>query len=117
MTNQRITALLDDLRLLDPQRYELVQALRKQILDLDSSVTEEVKYGGILFSTQQAFCGIFSYTKHVSLEFGQGASLPDPWTSLEGEGKFRRHIKLLSAQDIIDKHVDEYLRLALKAGE
>ena len=83
---------------------------------LDSSITEEVKYGGILFSAEKPFCGIFSYAKHVSLEFGAGASLPDKFKVLEGEGKLRRHIKLSSAQDIAEKHVGEYLLLALKAS-
>ncbi len=84
---------------------------------MDSSISEEVKYGGILFSVEKPFCGIFSYAKHVSLEFGAGASLPDKFKVLEGEGKLRRHIKLLSAQDITKKHVSEYLLLTLKASQ
>jgi hypothetical protein len=78
-------------------------------------VSEEVKYGGLLFSQGAPFCGVFSYTRHVSLEFGEGASLPDPHQVLEGAGKLRRHIKLGSLQDISDKHVGEYLVLALQA--
>ena len=116
MPTERISKLLEDLRLLDPERYELVQALRKIILALDPSISEEVKYGGILFSAGQPFCGIFAYSKHVSLEFGAGASLPDKFKVLEGEGKLRRHIKLSSAHDIAAKHVREYLVLALKAS-
>jgi hypothetical protein len=116
MPTERISKLLEDLRLLDPEHFELVQALRKIILALDSSIREEVKYGGILFSAGQPFCGIFAYSKHVSLEFGAGASLPDKFKVLEGEGKLRRHIKLSSAQDIAEKHVAEYLVLALKAS-
>lgn len=117
MTNDRISKLLDDIRLLDSERFELVQALRKIILGLDASISEEVKYGGLLFSAVKPFCGVFSYAKHVSLEFGEGASLPDKFKVLEGEGKFRRHIKLLSAQDITGKHVRDYLALALKMSE
>lgn len=116
MPTDRISKLLDDIRLLDPARFELVQALRKIILGLDSSISEEVKYGGILFFAEKPFCGIFSYTKHVSLEFGAGASLADKFKVLEGEGKFRRHIKLSSEQEIAEKHVGEYLLLALKAS-
>lgn len=116
MPADRIAKLLDDIRLIDPERFELVQALRKIILGLESSITEEVKYGGILFSADKPFCGIFSYTKHVSLEFGAGASLPDTFKVLEGEGKFRRHIKLASAEDIAAKHVSEYLLWALQAS-
>ena len=115
MSDSRITKLLNDLRFLDPERYELVQALRKIILGLDSSITEEVKYGGLLFSADKPFCGIFSYAKHVSLEFGEGASLADKFNVLEGQGKFRRHIKLSSAADISEKHVREYLVLAHEA--
>lgn len=116
MVTERISKLLEDIRLLDQGRFELVQSLREIILGLAPSISEEVKYGGVLFSAGKPFCGIFSYTKHVSLEFGDGASLPDKYKVLEGEGKLRRHIKLLSAQDISGKHVREYLALALKAS-
>jgi len=116
MPADRITKLLEDIRLVSPARFELVQALREIILDLDASITEEIKYGGFLFSADKSFCGIFSYTKHVSLEFGEGATLPDKFNVLEGEGKFRRHIKLFSEQDISEKHVREYLALALAAS-
>ena len=108
MSADRISKLLEDIRLLDQARFELVQGLTP-------SISEEVKYGGILFSAGQPFCGVFSYAKHVSLEFGAGASLPDKYKVLEGEGKLRRHIKLSSALDISGKHVREYLALALKA--
>ncbi|MES2947666.1 MAG: DUF1801 domain-containing protein [Pseudomonadota bacterium] len=116
MPSQRTTQLLEDIRFLDEDRFELVQALRKLILDLDDSVSEEVKYGGLLFSANTAFCGVFSYKKHVSLEFGDGVSLPDPHQVLEGAGKLRRHIKLSSRQAIADKHVSEYLSLAFQAA-
>ena len=116
MTADRISKLLEDIRLLDGGRFELVQALREIILGLDSSISEEVKYGGFLFSAEKPFCGVFSYAKHVSLEFGDGASLLDRFHVLEGEGKLRRHIKLSSPQDITDKHVSEYLVWALKAS-
>ena len=116
MTPDRSAKLLEDIRLLDSGRFELVQALREIILSLDFSIAEEVKYGGLLFSAEKPFCGVFSYAKHVSLEFGAGASLQDKFNVLEGEGKLRRHIKLSSVQDITDKHVREYLVLAMKAA-
>lgn len=115
MPADRISKLLEDIRLLDYERFELVQALRNIILGLVPSISEEVKYGGILFSAEKPFCGIFLYAKHVSLEFGNGASLPDKFKKLEGEGKLRRHIKLTSVSDVMEKHVGEYLLLALKA--
>ncbi len=116
MSADRISTLLEDIRLIDSGRFALVHALRELILGLDSSISEEVKYGGFLFSAKKPFCGVFSYAKHVSLEFSAGASLVDKLNVLEGEGKLRRHIKLSSPQDITDKHVREYLVLALKAS-
>jgi len=116
MTADRISKLLEDVRFLDQGRYELVQSLREIILGLAPSVTEEVKYGGILFSNGESFCGVFSYAKHVSLEFGAGGSLPDRYGVLEGGGKFRRHIKLTSVDEIAGKHVRKYLALALAAS-
>ncbi|MDD4912118.1 MAG: DUF1801 domain-containing protein [Sideroxydans sp.] len=115
MSNDRVTKMLEDIRLLSEDRFTLVQSLRKRILDMEG-ISEEVKYGGILFAADKPFCGIFSYAKHVSLEFSAGAALPDKHKVLEGDGKLRRHIKLFSIQDIESKHVRDYLVLARKAS-
>lgn len=117
MTEDRIAQFLEDARFLGDERFNLMQSLREEALSLDKSISEEVKYGGILFTGSKPFCGIFSYAKHVSLEFSEGASLPDKHKVLEGEGKFRRHIKLFSQGDIAAKHVRDYLVLAYKASQ
>ncbi|MDP1636226.1 MAG: DUF1801 domain-containing protein, partial [Gallionellaceae bacterium] len=114
MNTERIARLLEDIRLLSEDRYKLVQAVRKLALDL-GGISEEVKYGGILFAAGKPFCGIFSYANHVSLEFSAGAALPDKHKVLEGDGKLRRHIKLVTIQDVKGKHVSDYLALAHKA--
>jgi len=80
------------------------------------SVTEEVKYGGILFSSGVQFCGVFAYKQHVSVESGSGAKIQDPLGHLEGSGKGRRHIKLHSVKDIKAKALAHYLPLALEAA-
>lgn len=116
MHGDRISKMLEDIRFSDQSKFEIIQSLREMILGLDQSVTDEVKYGGILFSAGRPFCGVFSYAKHISLEFGAGASLPDKYKVLEGTGKLRRHIKIFSTQDISGKYVREYLTLALKAS-
>ena len=116
MSAERIARLLEDIRLQDEDRFTLVQSLRELVLGMDASISEEVKYGGLLFSAGKPFCGVFAYARHVSLEFGAGAALPDRYEVLEGEGKLRRHIKLSSLQDIAGKHVREYLSLAFNAA-
>jgi hypothetical protein len=117
MTTPRVANLLEDIRRLSEERFALVNALRQLVLNLVPGVSEEVKYGGLLFSAGKPFCGVFAYAKHVSLEFGDGASLPDEHNVLEGDGKLRRHIKLSTIDDVDQKHVAHYLALVLSAVE
>lgn len=96
----RVAALLDDIRLTHAPMYELAQAIRKAVLGLSPQVTESVKYGGIMFAAPLAFCGVFVYGEHVSIEFGKGCDLDDAAGRLEGAGKFRRHIKVRASADL-----------------
>lgn len=114
MKTDRVANHLEDLRLVSEGHHDLVLRVRKLILAAADDVSEEVKYGGILFSAGSPFCGLYSYTHHVSLEFGHGAELPDPHHVLEGSGKNRRHIKLSDQPDIFKKNVKEYVMLALQ---
>jgi hypothetical protein len=109
----RIANFLDDLRLVSEDRHDLIFRVRKIILEADDTISEEVKYGGIIFTAGSPFCGLFSYTNHVSLEFGRGAELPDPHDVLEGSGKNRRHIKLVTQPEIFKKNIREYVQLAI----
>lgn len=114
---ERVEKFLADILILSTELHAIVQKLRAIILSSHPGVTEEVKYGGILFSTSVAFCGVFSHTHHVSLEFSDGARLADQQRVLEGAGKHRRHIKLRELNDIEAKRVSEYVKLALALTE
>jgi hypothetical protein len=110
-----VEEFLEDLRLVDEDRFQIVQSLRRMVLSAAPKVSEEVKYGGLLFSAGSPFCGVFSYTRHVSLEFGRGAELADPHGVLEGEGKKRRHIKIVGRDDVFKKNVRQYIEQAVRA--
>jgi hypothetical protein len=109
---ERVARWLDDLQMVSAERHVLVSALRKAALDVAPEVTEEVKYGGLLFSAKQPFCGVFAYSAHVSLEFSQGAAMADPDGVLEGAGKGRRHIKFRTLQDLQGCDLAAYLAQA-----
>ena len=115
--NQKVNNLLNDWQIDHPALYEIANSVRTRILQLASTVDEEVKYGGILFAAPEPFCGIFVYKQHVSVEFGHGAKIVDPYGLLEGKGKGRRHLKLHTLEDVENKHLTEYLRLAQKAAK
>lgn len=112
----RIEDWLLDIQAVDAERHELLVRLRRIVLQVSPKVQQEFKYGGILFSAASPFCGIFSYERHVSLEFGRGAELPDKHQVLEGEGKLRRHIKIVTGNDLFRKNVGEYVALAFAAA-
>lgn len=114
---QSVQHLIDDIRLLGETQFDIVQAVRTLISKQYPSVSEEVKYGGILFTANVQFCGVFAYKGHVSVEFGHGAKIKDHLGFLEGAGKGRRHIKLKSASDIAGKHLAAYLKLAHEAAQ
>ena len=116
MDTKSVQQLLDDVRLLGGEQISIVQTVRSLVKETIPSVTEEVKYGGILFSSGVMFSGVFAYKMHVSVEFSCGAKIRDTLGHLEGSGKGRRHIKLYSARDIEAKELACYLPLALEAA-
>ena len=63
-----VDALLDEIRLLGESQAAIVNAVRTLVEKTVTPVTEEVKYGGILFSSGVQFCGVFAYREHVSVE-------------------------------------------------
>lgn len=82
-----IQDLLEDVRLLGEMQFEIVDTVRALVQQTIESVSEEVKYGGILFTSGVPFCGVFAYKDHVSVELSQGARIADPTGLLEGTGK------------------------------
>jgi hypothetical protein len=117
MAAKSVQSLVEDIRLLSDNGYTLVQAVRSLVKQTLTNVQEEVKYGGILFASNGiGFGGVFAYKQHVSIEFGHGASITDPFGHLEGAGKGRRHLKLRTVEDIDGKQVAGYLILALRAA-
>jgi hypothetical protein len=117
MTKKSVQSLLEDIRFVSEQNYEIVEAIRTLVKNTFESTSEEVKYGGILFTSGVQFGGVFAYKAHVTVEFGSGAKINDPFGYLEGTGNGRRHVKLMSAPQIQDKKLAQYLSLALQAAK
>lgn len=122
-----LTTLLDDIRLLGALQSDIVAAVRQLMQQRVPGLTEQVKYGGILFSgyaavdhtgSQQtvAFGGVFAYQQHVSVEFSHGAQISDPYGLLQGNGKGRRHLKLFTLADVENSQLAQYIPLALAAA-
>lgn len=115
MNNKKVQQFLDDLMAADSEKFSLLQSLRDIVFTCRPTVEERIIYGGIMFSSDKKdFGGLFVYKKHISFVFGQGYQFSDPNGNLEGQGKFRRHLKLMSDSDIVGKDVKFYVKQAVE---
>lgn len=97
----------------DPVLGEITLTLRNLGRTNHPEAIEVIKYGGIcLFDAGLLVGGFFQSKKHISVEFSEGANLEDPDGFLEGTGKFRRHLKIRTIDDIEGKKVAYYLKQA-----
>lgn len=117
MSDEKVRQLLEDLQLANPALWELTNGARAAVFAAVPEAGEKVMYGGFMFSAPKPFCGVFAYTEHVSVEFGAGARLADPYGVLEGKGKQRRHIKLRTLEDLAASHLQDYVRRAREAAD
>lgn len=112
--NERVQKFLNEVGEFDAVKFTIIQKLRNTILDHYPDVRERMMYGGIMFSLDEDFGGLFVSKNHVSLEFSKGYQMDDPKSLLEGSGKFRRHLKFKSIADISKKDVVFFLNQAVR---
>ena len=108
--DKKVQNFLNDIRILNDDKFSILQKLRGMVIQQFPEVGERIMYGGIMFSLEEDFGGVFVYKKHISFEFGNGATMKDPKGLLEGSGKLRRHLKFSSLSDINDKDVVFFLK-------
>lgn len=111
--NEKVRKFLEEVNASDGEQFEILQRLREIVFEIYPETKERMMYGGIMFSLEDDFGGIFTRKKHISFEFGKGFGMSDPEKLLEGSGKFRRHLKLRSLSDVEDKKVDFYVKQAV----
>ena len=114
MNSNQVQQFINDLRNLSNDFYDITTNIRKLFHDSYSMLTEEIKYGGLAFLKNEVLIGgIFIYKAHISIEFSRGADFTDPHSQLEGKGKYRRHIKLTSIEDLKTKSIISYITQAV----
>ncbi len=111
--NERVQEFLEDIMMFDDEKSDILQKLRAIVFRHHKKTGERMMYGGIMFSLEDDFGGIFVRKNHVSFEFGNGFEMNDPNGFLEGTGQFRRHLKIRSLSDIKDKEVDFFVKQAV----
>ncbi len=94
--NEQVHNFLEEIQIIDDEKYLILQKLRGIVFNNNKTVNDRMMYGGIMFSLDDDFGGIFVRKNHISFEFSNGFILKDPNNILEGTGKFRRHLKITS---------------------
>lgn len=113
--NERVNKFMDDLQSISPSMLETVESIRKIFLSANKELSEDIKYGGLVFNLSNVLIGgIFPYKEHISIEFSNGADLSDPSGILEGKGKKRRHLKIVEKKDVGAKNVKVFVAEAVK---
>ncbi len=108
--NADVQKFLEDTILKDKEKAEVIFQLREIVFKIFPNVTERIIYGGIMFSLEKDFGGIFVSKKHVSFEFTNGYEMKDPNQFLEGTGQYRRHLKIKLLSEIKEKTVDFFVK-------
>lgn len=104
---------IDSIEILDDTKYQILQKLRSIVFGIYPKTNERIMYGGILFSLNEDYGGVFVYENHVSFEFSNGYKFEDPKNLLEGKGKYRRHLKFKSLEDIAANDVKFFVNQAV----
>ena len=104
---------IDSTKVIDHAKYQILIKLREIVFEHYPKVEEKFMYGGIIFSFKEDFGGVFVYQNHVSFEFSLGYKFEDAQKLLEGKGKYRRHLKLKSIEDIETKKVDYFVKQSI----
>lgn len=111
--NEQVENFIQDVLFIDEEKGAILTTLRTILQKTCPSLTEEIKYGGLVFNIgNDLLGGIFLRKKHISLEFSYGYLFQDVDRYLEGSGKYRRHLKVYSLNDISGKNAEYYIKQA-----
>ena len=106
---------LSDIQSIYPEQFDMIILLRDIFFGANKKLVEGIKYGGLAFNVSNALIGgIYTYKKHISIEFSNGSGFIDTDSILEGSGKKRRHIKIYTDDDIVQKNVTYFVSQAMK---
>lgn len=112
--DEKVQKFLDEIKMIDNEKYHSLNVMREIVFNIYPKTDERMMYGGIMFSLNtEDFGGLFLRKNHISFEFNKGVTMKDPYKFLEGGGKFRRHLKIKSKEDIKNKEVDLFVKQAV----
>ncbi len=112
--NTEVEKFLNEISLIDSNKTESLNIMRDIVFKIYPKTNERMMYGGIMFSLENNdFGGLFVRKNHISFEFIKGFLMKDQNKLLEGNGKYRRHLKIKTIDDIKNKDVKNFVKQAI----
>jgi hypothetical protein len=108
----------------DPHIRELALATRALVLET-APESKELIYdaynavaSGFTFTGRpsDAFVHIAVYAKWVNLGFNRGSELDDPQKKLQGSGRWVRHLRIMSVEDLNERSLRAFLKAAVSGA-
>ncbi len=111
---QKIEEFIRGIQSVNSEHAQIVERVRDLFMDAERNLIQKIMYGGLVFFKDSALIGgVFPYTKHISIEFSNGADFSDPSSALEGNGKSRRHLKIYTAADVDNRDARFFIKQAV----
>lgn len=95
-----------------PELRPVVTLLRRLMRENAPSASEEIKYGIPMWVGTYAFAFLNPTRTVVTFGFSHGVHLTDRYGLLKGRGKWARHVKLRSVEDVNVPALRSYIRQA-----
>lgn len=112
--NVEVQKYLDEIQMIDAEKSDILIEIRQIIFDFFPKIDERIMYDGIIFFfNDEMLSGLFLNKKHVTLEFSKGFLMKDPHDFLQGRGKYRRHLKFRTMEDIVNNDVHFFVQQAV----
>jgi len=112
--NKEVQEFLDKIKMVNSEKSDILIKIRQIIFDTFLKAEERIMYGGIVFFfDNKMFSGLFLNKEHITLEFSKGFIMKDPHDFLEGKGKYRRHLKFRTMDDIANNDVLFFVQQAV----
>lgn len=109
---QVILSFSSPIQSLAREARKLIHHILPEVVEVAWVQQKNIGFGTGAKKKTEHFCWLMPATKHITLGFNYGAELPDPSYLLEGTGKLFRHVKISSAEQLMNPALMEILRFA-----
>jgi len=96
-----------------PDYRDIVAQIRQLMHELAPDAKEEISYGIPTYKVNRIIAVISPTKKDITFSFSHGTEFQDKYKLLKGMGKWSKHLKFKTVEDVNEEVVGYYVRQAL----